>query len=134
MLSFSWDLTLGQNKLLEQVFTFFFRLQNKIQLKMLCIIITAVEKQQNVFLFKEGDLCCPDDAHSEMLIAFAQYMRLKHEPGSCSGLADVDCYILMSLYCSGRLKNCRELLSQYFLMLVDSDTSKRLICIHGYEF
>lgn len=32
-------------------------------------------------------------------------------PGSGSGLADVDCYILMSLYYSDRLKNCRELLS-----------------------
>lgn len=64
-----------------------------------------------MFMFKEGDLCCPEDAHSEVIIPFASYMSLKHEPGSRSGLADVDCYILMALYCSNRLKNCRELLS-----------------------
>lgn len=86
-------------------------------------------------MFKEGDLSCPEDAHSEMIILSAKYMSLKHEAGSCSGLADVDCYILMFLYCSKRLKNCRELLSWYFSVLMRIQTPViGLICIRGYEF
>lgn len=51
-------------------------------------------------------------------------MSLKHKPGTGSGLADVDCYILMALYHSDRLKNCRGLL--VFLSVgEDSDTSNR---------
>lgn len=64
-----------------------------------------------MFTFKERDLCCPEDAHSEMIIPSVQGMSLKHKPGTRSRLADVDCYILMALHCSNRLKNCRELLS-----------------------
>lgn len=72
-----------QERLAEQVFTFFFRLQIKMQLKRLGIIISAVEKERSVFTFKKGDLCCPENIHSESIIPSAQYMSLKYKPGTC---------------------------------------------------